>query len=250
MTFNSWTFVFEVVNFLVLAYLLQRFLYRPLHDAVDRRRQTIEKERVEAESARQQAEVDREQLKAQLAAMDGERQAMQREARQEAEVERDHILTSAAQETERRATAAREALAREREETLGSLRQDVVGEATRLAERLLRQASGADLDARLAGRLADTVRSIPATERDVLKRNWTAGELATLQTAHELAPHAVDQVREAVAEVLGRDTPLQILPAPELVSGVRLRLDGHIWDASLAGQLEGFDDGDTRVEPG
>jgi F-type H+-transporting ATPase subunit b len=243
MTFTSWTFVFEIVNFVVLAYLLRCLLYRPLHEAVDRRRQVIEQARTEAEQAREEAEEQRRQLAAQLAAVEGERQRVLTDARREAEAQREHILAEASQETERCTAASREALARERAEALRSLRQDMVHEAAQLAGRLLLEVSDADLDARLAGRLADTVRSLPAKERERLARTWTDGEPATVEVAHDLPADAVEPVRDAVAEILGRDVPLRVQAAPELVSGARLRLDGNVWDASLAGQLEEIEDG-------
>ncbi len=37
MSFNLGTFLFQTVNFIVLVYILHRLLYRPLHEAIDRR---------------------------------------------------------------------------------------------------------------------------------------------------------------------------------------------------------------------
>jgi F-type H+-transporting ATPase subunit b len=247
MTFTSWTFVFEVVNFLVLAYILQRLLYRPLHDAIDRRRQAIEQAQAEAQQVRQEAEQQRLELGAKLSAISEERRKLLEEARDEAEAERARILTEAAREMEHRETLAHERLERERADALQSLQQDLVHEATRLAERLLQDVSDAEFDTRLARRLIDTVHSLPAEQREGLAQGWTTGETATLETAHDLTPEVIDQVHDAVAGLLGQDLVLLVRPAPELVSGVRLRLDGHVWDASLAGGLEGNDDGHTPV---
>src|SRR6185369_16713189 len=61
-TFNVWTFLFEVLNFLVLAFVLHRLLYRPLREAVDKRKAENDKARVEAEAARKEADAAREQL--------------------------------------------------------------------------------------------------------------------------------------------------------------------------------------------
>lgn len=247
MTFNSWTFFFEVVNFLVLAYILQRLLYRPLHDAVDRRRQAIESAQAQAERARCEAEEERRRLETQLAAIAEERQTMLQDARHAADAEREHILTEAARETERRTALARASLEREREDLRQSLQQDVVREATRLAERLLADASGDDLDARLACRLADRIRSLAPAEREGLAHSWTAGDEVTLEAPRQLAPAAVAPVHAAIVELLGHDVALRIQQNAELMSGVRLRLDGHVWDASLAGQMKGADDGYRRV---
>ena len=247
MTFNGWTFVFEVLNFLVLAYILQRLLYKPLHDAVDRRRQEIEHATAEALQSRHDAEKQREDLDARLAALAVERQTVLRAARQEADAERERMLAEATHEMERRTVEAREALTREREEMLQTLQQDVVTEAGRLAERLLREVSDEDLDEQLVGRLSDTVRSLPLTERGVLARSWSAAQPVTLEAAHALSPEATKRVRDAVSDVLGRGIEIEVQRVPELVSGVRLRLDGHVWDASLAGILERTDNEHARL---
>lgn len=247
MTFNSWTFLFEIVNFLVLIYILQRLLYRPLHDAVDRRRQAIERMQADAENERQQAADQHRKLEEQLAAIAEERQRTLEDTKHEAEAERQQILIQAAHETERRAALAQESLERERREMMQALEQTVVQDASRLAERLLRDASDEDLDTRLANRLAQTVGSLAPAEREGLIRNWNAGETATLEAAHDLPPETVKQVHDAVAGVLGHDIALHVQLTPELVCGVRLRLDGHIWDASLASQMKGNDNDRTPV---
>ena len=56
MIFNVWTFLFEVVNFLVLVYVLHRLLYRPLREAIDRRREANAKAQADARKARQEAD--------------------------------------------------------------------------------------------------------------------------------------------------------------------------------------------------
>jgi F-type H+-transporting ATPase subunit b len=239
MTFNGWTFAFEVVNFLVLAYILQRLLYRPLHEALDRRRQALEQAQSEAEHARQEAQAERRQLAERLAALESDRQAVLSTARQEAETERQRLLEEATQDADLRVAQARAALERERDETLEALNEDVVAQACRLAERLLGEVSGADLDTRLAQRLAEGVRSLPEKERLVMARSVRLDDTATLESPHELAPQVIREIEAALAEALRRHVSLRVQAAPELVSGVRLRLDGHVWDASLTGQLRG-----------
>ena len=39
MNIHLGTFVFQIVNFVVVAFILHRLLYRPLYEAIDRRRQ-------------------------------------------------------------------------------------------------------------------------------------------------------------------------------------------------------------------
>ncbi len=92
MIFNVWTFLFEVVNFLVLVYVLHRLLYRPLREAIDQRREANAKAQADAEKARQEADrATSSSSSAQLAAIDQERQDVIRKAREQAEAERKAI---------------------------------------------------------------------------------------------------------------------------------------------------------------
>ena len=61
------TFWLEIVNFLVLVWLLKRFLYRPVADAVARRRAAIERSVSEARSRAEQAEGLERQYRGRLA---------------------------------------------------------------------------------------------------------------------------------------------------------------------------------------
>lgn len=55
MTIDPFTFALEIVNFLVLLWLLHRFLYRPIQEAIAERRQALNQEIVTAQQREQEA---------------------------------------------------------------------------------------------------------------------------------------------------------------------------------------------------
>ena len=52
MELNWSTFVLEIVNFVVLVFILQRFLYRPVLAVIERRRKSVEDRLSEAHRIR------------------------------------------------------------------------------------------------------------------------------------------------------------------------------------------------------
>lgn len=88
MTFNPWTFFLEVVNFVALAYVLRRLLYRPLSEAIERRRADVRRRQAEAEKARDEAEAIKKDLEEKLADLERQRLETVSQARQQAEAER------------------------------------------------------------------------------------------------------------------------------------------------------------------
>jgi F-type H+-transporting ATPase subunit b len=238
MTFNLWTFLFEIVNFVVLAYVLYRILYHPLRKAVEERREATNRAQADAEAARRDAAALEQKLKAQLADLDRQRQDSVRQAREQAEAERKKILSETEQVVQRRQEDSRKALERERDEALESLRAEVIGQAADLAERFLDEAANETLNRQLALKLIEVLSHLPAGEREDLQRQWKPVDGAVLETAKELDDATLGQLAQTVTAALGQQVTLAVHIQTNLIGGVRLRLGGNVWDASLAGALE------------
>ncbi len=238
MTFNWWTFLFQALNFVVLAYVLHRLLYRPLHDAIDRRRQANAEAQARAETARREAEVLQAQLQAQLADAQKQRQQVIHEAHEQALVERRKLLGEGEQALLQRREEARQSLARERDETIEALRGEVIDQALDLARRLLAGAADRSLHRQLALHLAEELRQLPEARREQVRQQWQADDGALLEVAQELDEATLQALTDVVAGVLGQRVSLNVAVLPALVGGARLRLAGQLWDASLAGQLQ------------
>ncbi len=238
MTFNVWTFLFEIINFIVLAYILHLLLYRPLRQAIDERRRANERERADAVKAHQEALALQKKVEDQLAEMDRTRQASLQEARQQALVERQRILTEAEQQTQRQQEEFRQNLTREREEMLQKLRAELVALAVTVSERLLREACDRTLHQQLLHHLAERLEQVPANERAALRDQWQPEDGVALESASVVDPDALAELTRSVTALLGQAVPISVRVRSELLGGARLRIGGHIWDGSLAGQLQ------------
>jgi len=238
MTFNLWTFLFEILNFLVLAFVLHRLLYRPLREAVARRQEATARARTEADKARQEAQDLEHQLQERLAQQDREREKTLRTAHEQAEAERKQLVAEAERTIRERQDEARKTLDREREESLRTLRSEVATMALDLTRRLLTGAAERTLHIQLVRRLIETLHDLPEAEREQLARDWQPQDGAVLETAEALDAATLTDVNAAVSLVLQKPATPSVNVLPELIGGVRLRLGGQVWDASLAGQFE------------
>lgn len=237
MSFNWWTFLFEVLNFVVLAYVLHRLLYRPLREAIDRRRQANASAQEAADKARRDAESLQQQLREQLATAQQLGKELVREAREQAESERRKLRAEAEQAAQRRRHEAAETLERERAEALTALQQEVVGQAIDLTRRLLGEAADRTLHQQLVLRLLDTLQQLPDAERTHLRADWQSGDGPVLESAQELDARTVAALNDAVAAIVNQPVTVVLKSRPDLLGGVRLQLAGHVWDSSLAGQV-------------
>ncbi|HUY89865.1 MAG TPA: F0F1 ATP synthase subunit delta [Pirellulales bacterium] len=240
MNIHFWTFIFQIVNFVVVAYVLHRLLYRPLHEAIDRRREATLKAQTDAERAQKEAEALRARFEAQLAEAERQREQWVREAHRQAEAEGQRLLDDARRIAQQQADEASRQLADEREEALAAVRQEIVHLAVDLTQRFLKQSADRTLHGQLVARLIGSLATVSADDRRQLLIGWQPGDPIIIETAEELDRESLDSISAAVAGLVGRQAAIEVKTNPALISGVCLRLGGHVWDASLNGSLEEF----------
>lgn len=237
MNIHFWTFVFQIFNFVAVAFVLHRLLYRPLHEAIDRRRQATEAAQAEADRAKRDAEALEAQLEAERAEAERRREEVLRETHRQAEAEGNRLIEEARRRAAEQKKDLSEQLERDRQRALAKLREDLVRSAVDLAERFLKQAADRTLHQQLVARLIETLAGLSPDEGRILQATWSPDEQVVIETAAELDPQTLARVTAAVADVVGEKVAIEVKLKPALVSGVCLRLGGHVWDATISGPL-------------
>jgi F-type H+-transporting ATPase subunit b len=209
MSFDWTTFVLEVLNFLVLVWILKRFLYRPVLDALDARSARVREETARAEALQRDATLLKQQCEERLAHIGEEGEKARRDL--EHELSR---MREAGAERVRKALADEEAKQRARY---------AAAAASREAERLegARVEAYGNVSAMLA-RLAS-----PAL----------TGSLAQMlvEDLAALTPEQSDSLRQAASR-LGEDKAED----PGLVAGLRVAVGECILHANLVDELALF----------
>ena len=130
--------VFQVINFLLLLYLLNRFLFKPLLARMDERSAKIEKGLEDAETAARDRELARAEREAAVAEARKEAAEMLARANKIAEDTRNEILTDARTEAEQVTQRAREEITAEKERAMAELRGQVADLALAAAGKLVK----------------------------------------------------------------------------------------------------------------
>ena len=235
MTFDWATFIFQVVNFVVLVAILWRILWTPLRRHMKDRADRIAAGLAEVSTGRDEIarlELETLQLReeARLAKADAMRQAeievnarrveMLETARRAAGDERDRMLAQVAREQQRR-----------EHEFLRSLTPSI----GQILERLLLELRGPKLHDLTSERFADWLDAMPVEERARLSRAVAEGWRIDLASASgELPP----RVQAALRSLLTIDGPLAVHADAQLIAGVRLRVEETVIDGSLQAQID------------
>lgn len=136
---NGGALLFQVINFLLLLYLLNRLLFKPLLKTLDERQARISQGLKDAEQAARDRELARAEREAALDEARREAQSMVARASKIAEDSRNEIVAAARSEAERVTARAREEIVAEKERAMAEIREQVADLAILAAGRLLRE---------------------------------------------------------------------------------------------------------------
>jgi len=149
MEFDLTTFFLEVLNFLVLVWLLKRFFYRPVLAVIEKRQADTAKVIADAAAMRREADELKKECQGRLAGVEQERAAAR--AGLDEEIAAERLRRLSAVEAEVTADRQRRQMleGREKSEREAALEREAVSIATRFASRFLDRLAGPDLEAKL-----------------------------------------------------------------------------------------------------
>lgn len=134
------TIVVEMVGFLLLLALLKRFLWVPVTDYLEGRRQDIAHTYQKVEQTRQEMEQLRSEYEQRLADIEAEARAQIQAAIKEAQQLREQILAEARQQADKMVRDAEEAIRYERQRALVEMRSQMVDLTLLATSRVLQEA--------------------------------------------------------------------------------------------------------------
>ena len=131
--------IFQVINFLLLLYLLNRFLFKPLLARMDERGEKIARGLEDAETAARDRELARAEREAAVSEARKEAADMLARANKIAEDTRKEILDQARSEAEKVTARAREEIVAEKDRAMAEIRGQVADLALAAAGKLVRR---------------------------------------------------------------------------------------------------------------
>jgi len=157
LTFDVWTWLFQSINVLVIMLLLYKFLWRPVQGIIQKREEFIETSLNKAAESRAEAERLLSEYQAKMKAAQAEAQATIEDAVKRAEEARQRILKQAEEEAEQTLARARADIAREREQAVAAIREEVANLVVLAAGKLIGKTLTADDHKQLVREFVDQV---------------------------------------------------------------------------------------------
>lgn len=245
----------QIVNFLVLVWLLQRVLYRPLTRALKEREEEVNRSLREAESARTTAETEAEAHRHALKALENDRHAHLKAVERETEALRVEMTREAHNEIAERRAAWQAQLDEEKAAFLNRLRRRAGEAFITLARRALAEMADEDLVDRIARVFARRLFALDLDEKKHLRSAAGSEETLSIRSSFPLSSAARTLVAEAVGGVLEREVRIDFREEPDLECGIVLAIGSRHVGWTLGEHLDALEADvarllDVRADPG
>lgn len=241
MDFDWSTFILEIINFLILVWILKRFLYHPILGIIAKRRAGIEKAMADARSIETEAGALKQQHERNLVQWEEEREAAQARLREELAAERGRLMaeleTAVAEERERRRVLDE----RRQHDFKRAVEEQGIEQGAAFSAKLLSRVATQELEARLYALLLEDLHNLRAEDkRAVAEAAAAPGLQLKVQSAFALDAARRNEFAQALAEVAGKTLPVEYAETPELVAGFLVSIGPWVLHANLRDELKFF----------
>jgi F-type H+-transporting ATPase subunit b len=235
------TTIAQIINFLVLVYLLKRFLYQPIIAAMDRREAHITERLAVAAQQSAEAQQQGEDYRKQLQEWDRQRDQLITEAKKEAEAQRTYLMDELRGEIASIRTRWHEEVEREQQAFLAQARQMVGEQVCLVARQALDDLANVELEKQMLDIFQQKLSAV--SEDDKTRLAQSAAETGLrVQTHFRLLPAMQETIHTIIHEQLGHELVIHFEQVPELICGISLKAPGFKLDWNLDSYLAHIDE--------
>ena len=227
----------QIVNFLILVFLLQRFLYQPVIQAMDRREQRMSERLANAREREEEAEERAQSYREAQEELAERREETLAAAQREADATRARLLEEARDEVAARRQAWRSALAADQKQLERRLCDELAKAATAIAERAVGDLAGRGLNEAVFERFLERVDNAEAAPRETLESLRGANGTIAVRSSFALGEQDRERLRDVLARRLEAAPSLHLKTDAELVCGIALEGAGQRLSWSISAYL-------------
>jgi F-type H+-transporting ATPase subunit b len=239
MEINWFTVVAQIVNFLVLVWLLKHFLYGRIVSAMDEREEKIRSSIEEADAKKQEAQEEMQEYRKKNAELDDKRETLLSEAQKDAEEKRKELAEKARREVAQLARGWKEALAKERTAFLEDLQRRSARQVFKISRTVLSDLASAEMEKEIINGFIRRLQSIDEKTRDEIAASIRSSnnELLVL-SSFEIPEKEREELSKAAKAAIPEKFELKFDLSEELICGIELRTEARKIAWSIAEYLE------------
>ncbi len=248
----------QALNFIILVWLMKRFLYKPILHAIDAREMRIAAELADADAKKVEAQKERNEFQHKNEVFDQQRATLLAQVTDEAKAERQRLLEEARKAADALSATRQEKLRNDAHNLNQAISRRTQQEVFTIARKALTDLSTKSLEEQMVEMFTLRLRKLDDAAKEGLAQALkTASGPALVRSTFELPAEQRAALQKALNETFAADIRIQFEIAPALISGIELTTNGNKMAWSIADYLTSVEEGveellkanDKREEP-
>lgn len=236
MLIDWFTVVAQIINFLILVFLLKHFLYGRIINAMDQREARITSRLEDAEVQRKEAENEAAMFKLRNQNFESQREEMISNAKEESEAFRKDLLQRAREEIDSIQARWHETIQKQKIAFLNDLGQRATKEIFAVTRQALKDLADKDLEHQIVDVFIRRIEKLSPEERRLIAESVNESGKIIITSAFQIPDDGQTKIYKTIREHINGECHIDYQVASDVISGIELRTVGH----KIAWSLESY----------
>ena len=239
MLINWFTVIAQIVNFLILVFLLKYFLYDRIVKAMDEREQRIQLRLKEAEEKKQEAEQEARSYLEKNRDLDAKREEMLAQAKKEVDARRKELTREARQAVTKQRSVWLETIQRDKKSFVQDLRKMAGNQVYTIARKAFRDLADADVEERTINAFLVHLKGMSKKTREALATSIKeSGNEVVVRSAFEIPAKMREKITGSLHREIADGIQVRYEATSDLIMGIELKARGRKIAWSLQDYLD------------
>jgi F-type H+-transporting ATPase subunit b len=231
----------QIVNFLILVWLLKHFLYKPIFDAIDAREKRIAAELADADKKKAEAEKKRTDFEDKNKAFDQQRSALLGKATDEAKAERERLIAQAQKDAEGLRANQADVLRGDQNRLGNEITLLAEKEVFAIARKTLTDLATVSLEERVGEVFTRCLGELDVKAKELLGDALkNSSQPVLIRSAFDLPRDQRAAIQNALNETFSADVRIKFEDSQDAICGIELTANGQKVAWSISSYLAGL----------
>ena len=243
MLLDSFTIIAQIINFLILIYLLKRFLFNRIIKIMDEREKQITDRMQDAETAKEAAQKELEEQRRIREELQEKWNEMLAQAKKDAQKKREELVKDARNKIDEEQKNWREAILKQRTAFLRDLRHLSCEQVCQMSRKVLADLAGEKLENQLIENFLIQLGKLSKEEKDDFVRFINKDERKIwVDSSFQLTGKKESEIRKILEKIIGDKVEINFKVSPKLICGIETRTEGKKISWNIENYLDGLEE--------
>lgn len=228
MLIDTFTVIAQIINFLILVWLLKRYLYKPILKALDEREKKIAFELDEGVKMKAEAQKEKEEFHRKNDLFDKDLKDLKAKVSGEVAIGKKILLEDLRKESQLIRSKHMEALLNEQQSLNQAISRKIQEEVFAIARKILSELAGTTLEDSIVQVFTKRLNTSEGIEKEkLISTVASSGINILIISAFELSSSNKTAIELAVRNLLAGEFTFRYETVPDIVSGIELVVGGY-----------------------